>query len=180
MRVISGSARGCKLIAPDGLGTRPTTDRVKESVFNIIMPYLPAENILDLFAGSGSLGIEALSRGSNNGVFVESDKVALSVIRKNLNLARVAEKSQVVEGDALAYLTRTSLKFDIIFLDPPYNTGLLTKAISAIYQHSLLNDGGIIVVESESFGEAPADGHFDIKKQAKYGKTTIFVLCRHE
>ncbi len=178
MRVISGSARGRKLLAPEGLDTRPTTDRVKESIFNIIMPFLPAENILDLFAGSGALGIEALSRGTSHGVFVETDKSAIAIIRKNIDLARIAERTELIAADALSYLNRTSLKFDIIFLDPPYNTGLLTKAINIIYEKNLLTEDGIIVAESEYMGESPNTEHFDIKKSAKYGKTTVFVLCR--
>lgn len=180
MRVISGSAKGRKLFAPEGLSTRPTTDRVKESVFNIITPFLPAENVLDLFAGSGGLGIETLSRGSKHCTFVETDKSALSVIRKNLELARLSDRADVIGTDALNFLKRTSTKFDVIFLDPPYNTGLLTDAIKTVYQSNLLADGGIIVAESEYLGEAPTVEYFDIKKQVKYGKTTIFVLCRKQ
>ena len=179
VRVISGSARGRKLLAPEGYDTRPTTDRVKESIFNIISPYLPADSVLDLFAGSGGLGIEALSRGSKHCVFVEKDKSALSVSRKNLELARVSERADLISGDALSYLDRTSLKFDIIFLDPPYNTGLLTKSIDLIYKNNLLTKDGIIVAESEHLGETPATDQFDIKRSAKYGKTTVFVLCPH-
>lgn len=176
MRVISGSARGRKLLAPSGLDTRPTTDRVKESIFNIISPYLPCDKVLDLFAGSGALGIEALSRGSKHGVFVETDKNAFTVIRQNLDLARVSDKSELVTLDAFLYLSRTREQFDIIFLDPPYNTGLLTKAIDEIYQKGLLSPNGIIVAESEHMGEEPDDEYFDIIKRAKYGKTTVFVL----
>ena len=98
MRVISGSARGRKLIAPPGLDTRPTTDRVKESVFNIISPYLPADMVLDLFSGSGALGIEALSRGCVHGVFVENQKPALDATMQNISLARVSDRAEVVRG----------------------------------------------------------------------------------
>ncbi len=180
VRVISGSARGRKLLAPEGYDTRPTTDRVKESIFNIISPNLPADSVLDLFAGSGGLGIEALSRGSKHCVFAEKDKAALSVVRKNIELARVSDKAEVIPGDAFSYLDRTTLKFDIIFLDPPYNTGLLTKAIELIYKKNLLTENGIIVAESEHLGEAPTCDQFDIKRSAKYGKTMVFVLCPHK
>ncbi len=176
MRVISGSARGRKLIALPGLDTRPTTDRVKESVFNIIMPYLPAGKVLDLFSGSGALGIEALSRGTDSCVFVEKEKAALDITVKNTELARVADRAKCVLSDALTFLERTSDKFDIIFLDPPYNTGLLTKTTEKIAERGLLSDGGIIVAESEYMGEEPDVGKFDVVKQAKYGKTVIFVL----
>ncbi len=176
MRVISGSARGRKLIAPPGLDTRPTTDRVKESIFNIISPYLPAKSVLDLFSGSGALGVEALSRGSEHAVFVECDKAALDITRKNLELARVADRAEVIFGDSLAFLSRAVGQFDIIFLDPPYNTGLLTDAIRKIAENNLLSEGGIIVAESEYLGEEPSGTDFDIIKRAKYGKTTVFVL----
>lgn len=176
MRIISGQARGRKLIAPDGLDTRPTTDRVKESMFNLIIPYIPTNNVLDLFAGSGALGIEALSRGCKRGVFVEQDKAALSVIKKNLELSRQSEKAEVITGDAFTYLKQTGTRFDIIFLDPPYSKGLLTRAIEVIAQRKLLSDGGIIVAEGEVNGEEPPVGCFEILKRAKYGKTTVFVL----
>ncbi len=176
MRVISGSARGRKLLAPAGTDTRPTTDRVKESIFNIISPYLPASNVLDLFSGSGALGIEALSRGCEKAVFVEKDKAAAGIIRQNINLAKVEDRSEFFNGDAFVFLDKTSLKFDIIFLDPPYNQGLLSRSAEIIGKKGLLNDGGIIVAESEHLGEEPDEEFFDIIKRAKYGKTTVFVL----
>jgi len=164
------------LIALPGDDTRPTTDRVKESVFNIISPYIPAGNVLDLFAGSGGLGIEALSRASEHCVFVENSKAALDVVRRNAELARVAERSEFVLADALSYLERVSVRFDVVFLDPPYNTGLLEKTTAKIAQRKLLSENGIIVAESEVQGEEPICEGFDIIKRAKYGKTVIFVL----
>ncbi len=178
VRIISGQARGLKLIAPEGLATRPTTDRVKESMFNIISPYLPAENILDLFSGSGALGIEALSRGSISGVFTETDREALKILKNNLKRSRQAQKAEVFAGDAFAYLSRTNKKFDIIFLDPPYNQGLLTRAVEEIAKKSLLSDGGVVVCEGEVGGEAPPSDDFKIIKQAKYGKTMVYILGR--
>lgn len=176
MRVVSGSARGRKLIAPDGLDTRPTTDRVKESIFNIIAPYLPAENVLDLFAGSGALGIEALSRLSEHAVFVEKDKKVLNIISSNVSGARLAEKAEIVCCDAMSFLEREKRKFDIIFIDPPYNTGLLNEAVNKIFEKSLLKDDGIIVAESAYGGEEPSCEHFEVVRKAKYGKTSVFVL----
>ena len=178
MRVISGQARGLKLIAPDGLATRPTTDRVKESMFTIISAHLPAQNILDLFSGSGALGIEALSRGSKLGVLVETDRAALNDLNQNLERSRQIQKAEVVAGDAFTYLSRTSKKFDIIFLAPPYNKGLLTRAVKEIAQNDLLTPDGIIVCEGEVGGEAPTDEYFNILKQAKYGKTMVYILGR--
>ncbi len=176
MRIISGKSRGLKLLAPAGLDTRPTTDRVKESMFNLIMPFTPTENVLDLFAGSGALGIEALSRGSLRCTFVEADRMALSVLKKNIELSRNEASSEIIQSDSFLYLERTSSKFDLIFLDPPYNKGFLTKAIDSICKKNLLSENGIIVAESEAGGETPPDGSFDILKSAKYGKTTVFVL----
>ena len=105
MRVISGKARGLKLIAPDGLDTRPTTDRVKESVFNLLIPYLPAHSVLDLFAGSGAMGIEAVSRYCDRCVFVENNRASLEVIHKNIEKARISDDCNVISGDALSFLS---------------------------------------------------------------------------
>ncbi len=176
MRVISGQARGLKLVSPEGLDTRPTTDRVKESMFNIISPYLPAEDILDLFSGSGALGIEALSRGSKHGVFVEHNTSAQKILNHNLERSRQAQKSNVYLGDAFTYILQSNEKFDIIFLDPPYNTGLLNKALDQIFKKELLKPDGIIVAESEAGGEAPDTNNFKIIKSAKYGKTMVYIL----
>lgn len=176
MRVISGSARGRKLVSPEGFDTRPTTDRVKESIFNIIMPHFPADSVLDLFSGSGALGIEALSRGSNHCTFVENCKNAQKVTTENIDLARVKDRANIVFGDALAFLDKATVQFDLIFLDPPYNTGLLTKSLTKIHENNLLSDNGIIVAESEYMGEEPSSDFFNIKRYAKYGKTTVFIL----
>lgn len=176
MRVISGRSRGLKLLSPEGLDTRPTTDRVKESMFNLIMPYIPKENVLDLFAGSGALGIEALSRGCGHCVFLETNPSSLLILKKNIEHAKQQSISQARQEDALTYLSSLNNKFDIIFLDPPYNKGLLTKSIEIIYNKNLLSEGGIIVAECEVGGEVPPINHFDILKSAKYGKTMVFVL----
>ena len=176
MRVISGKARGRKLVSLDGLLTRPTTDRVKESIFNIISPYIPAKRVLDLFAGSGALGVEALSRGSVHCTFVEANKDAMAIVKKNIELTRTEDCSATVLGDALSFLTRCTEGFDVIFLDPPYNTGLLQKAVALIKEKNLLNEDGIILCESEVGGEEPSKDVYETIKQAKYGKTTVFVL----
>ncbi len=177
MRVISGQARGLKLASPEGLATRPTTDRVKENIFNIISPYLPAENILDLFSGSGALGIEALSRGSKRGTFAEADRAAQRILNQNLERSRQLDKAEVFAGDAFTYLSRTNKKFDIIFLDPPYNQGLLLRAVEEIAKKSILAQNGIIVCEGEAGGEAPPNADFDIVKASKYGKTMVYILA---
>lgn len=180
MRVITGSARGKKLEAPIGLNTRPTTDRVKESVFNIIQSRLPANNILDLFAGSGAMGIEALSRGSKHAVFVDCDKSAISVINHNLEGTRLSDKANVINSSANDYLNICKEKFDIIFLDPPYNRDFLNNIVFKIVSDSILDDDGIIVVESELGGEEITLDSVECIKSAKYGKTVISILRKRD
>ena len=140
MRVITGTARGTKLKTPEGMLTRPTTDRVKEALFNIIQ-FDIAGDVLDLFAGTGQLGIEALSRGARSAVFVDESRAAVQLVRANLALCRL--QGDVVQGESLGYL-RTCGKFDLIFLDPPYDTGLLDKALENVVQFDILAEGGII------------------------------------
>lgn len=176
MRIISGIRRGHKLKAPDGIDTRPTTDRVKESVFNLIQFCLPAENVLDLFAGSGAMGIEAISRGSANAVFVENSDKALKLVRDNLELVRLTEYANIVKSDAVSYLSRTDEKFDIIFLDPPYNKGMLKPVAEQIALRKILKNDGVIVVETELNGELFEHPSFSLRRRAKYGKTVISVM----
>ncbi len=178
MRVISGIRRGLKLKCVEGEITRPTTDRVKESVFNIIQMRLPAQEVLDLFAGSGALGIEALSRLSSHCVFVEQDKRAFSCIRENLENAKFLDNSTLILKDSYTFLADCSLAFDIIFLDPPYNKGMLYPSLDLISKNSLLKDDGIIVVETEKDGENPTHPSFQVVRRATYGKTTVTILER--
>ena len=175
MRVISGSARGLKLTSPDGLDTRPTTDRVKESIFNIIQSYLPCINILDLFAGSGALGIEALSRGASHGTFIENNLFSFNVAKSNIEKAHFVDKTEILKKDAFDFLNICTLKYDIIFLDPPYNQGLLTKAVQKIYEKNILDTDGILVVETELNGEIPEHQGLECIKNAKYGKTLVLI-----
>ncbi len=178
MRVIAGIRRGLKLKAPDGINTRPTTDRVKESVFNIIQSHLPAGQVLDLFAGSGALGIEALSRQCESCVFVENSRDAYSLVEYNLNLSKLSDRARLVFMDSVSYLKSALEPFDIIFLDPPYNKGFLTPVLQIISEKNLLTDTGIIVVETEKGGETIDNSGFKIIREATYGKTVITVLIR--
>lgn len=178
MRIISGKRRGYKLLSPDGDNTRPTTDRVKESLFNIIQLRFPCRNVLDLFAGSGALGIEALSRGAENAVFVEHNPKAYETIRKNLSGSGFVENAVLYRADSIAFLDECKLRFDVIFLDPPYNKGLIFEALDKIYQNNLLSDGGIVAAESEADGESPVHTGFEVIKTAKYGKTIITLMQR--
>lgn len=152
MRVITGTARGRKLREPEGMASRPTTDNVKESMFNLIQFDIEGRRVLDLFAGTGQLGIEALSRGARSAVFVDESRAAVQLVRTNLAHCRL--QGDVVQGESLGYL-RTCGKFDLIFLDPPYDTGLLDKALANVVQFDILAEGGIIVCESRREKELP-------------------------
>lgn len=176
LRIIAGMRRGMKLKAPEGMGTRPTTDRVKESVFNLIQFHFPADCVLDLFAGSGALGIEALSRGAKHCVFLDADRNAAALVRENLHSARFESEATVFEQTAQAYLSQCHQVFDVIFLDPPYNKGFLLPVIQTIHERNLLAEGGIIVVETERGGEIVPDTYYPIKKSVAYGKTVITIL----
>ena len=145
MRVITGTARGRRLLEPEGMAIRPTTDMVKESMFNIVQFDIEGRRVLDLFAGTGQLGIEALSRGAAETVFCDESPRAVKLVRANLE--RCGLKARVEQGDSLAFLRRAG-KFDLVFLDPPYDTDLLEKALEVIQNVDILNIGGIIVCES--------------------------------
>lgn len=152
MRVISGSARGKRLASLEGLETRPTLDRVKEALFNVLQFRLIDKNILDLFSGSGALAIEALSRGSKSAVLCDSSKRAINIINKNLEDTRLKENAEVINKDyieALKSLKNKFKKFDIIFLDPPYKSDFIVKSINYIKEYNLLEDDGIIIAETD-------------------------------
>lgn len=179
MRVVTGSARGCLLETLPGEDTRPTTSRVKEGVFSAIQFELEGRLILDLFAGSGQLGIEALSRGAAGCVFVDKNADAVAVIRRNLNeVARVnpalSKNAQVLNSDGISYLSRSNDRFDIAFLDPPYAAGVLKPAFSEVIRH--MNPGGMIVCESDADGDLPEqNGNFKLARKYRYGRVLIWL-----
>lgn len=175
MRVISGSRKGAKLITREDEAVRPTTDRVKESMFNLIMEYLPCENVLDLFAGSGALSIEALSRGAKKAVCVDADKVSMDIVKKNYEKLRLSDSADFLLCDAFAFLGKCTDEFDIIFLDPPYNKGFIAPVMESIKKQSLLSDNGIIVLESDSTDALSEFSGFLLLKQRKYGRTLVTV-----
>lgn len=146
MRVITGTARGTKLKTPEGMLTRPTTDRVKEALFNIIQ-FDIAGDVLDLFAGTGQLGIEALSRGASRAVFVDHRQDAAALVRENLRRTHFEDRGEVVCTDFTQYLARCRRKFRLIFLDPPYAEKSLETAIQRLSEIDILSDGGIIITE---------------------------------
>lgn len=173
MRVITGKARGRKLLEPNGMDIRPTTDMVKEAVFNIIQFDIEGRRVLDLFAGTGQLGIEALSRGAGSAVFVDSSKDSLKIVRENLK--RCNMDAEVVQSDSLNYLERCG-KFDVIFLDPPYATEFVDKALSKIIKFDILSDGGIIICETVRERELlPLSEPYFIGRVYNYGKVKLTV-----
>ena len=177
MRVISGTARGLKLVTPEGLSTRPTLDRVKEALFSMVAPQLRGAAVLDLFAGSGALGIEALSRGAERAVFVDSSKDARAAVLKNLENSRLYEKSRIESGDALGFLSSCTDSFDLIFMDPPYEAGLYEAVLRLIAEKGLLAPDGIISVEwDETMGEPDFPGCFIRERDRHYGRVHITLL----
>ena len=174
MRVITGTARGRKLQEPSGMDIRPTADVVKEAVFNIIQFDIEGRRVLDLFAGTGQLGIEALSRGAAECVFVDESRDALKIVSENLSRCKL--EGRVMQSDGPGYLERGG-KFDIIFLDPPYAEKSLETAIQRLSEIDILSDGGIIITE-RPLGKPLAEEFPGLtrSKDYHYGKTTITLL----
>ena len=181
MRVITGTARGRRLKSLEGLETRPTADRVKEGIFNIIQFDLEGRRVLDLFAGTGQMGIEALSRGAASAVFIEQRRDAAGIVRDNLKTTDLSDKGRVVCGDALAFLNSTKEKFDIIFIDPPYAAKLWENALDAISRFDILSNHGIIICESPMAQEMPevAPPHY-LHRTYRYGTVKITTYHREE
>lgn len=174
MRVITGKARGVSLKTPEGMQTRPTTDRVKEAMFSIIHFDVPGAKVLDLFGGTGQLGIEALSRGAENAVFVDSREESCKLIRENLTRTKLQPQGKVVRADYLEYIRRCREKFDIILLDPPYAEVFLENALKTIVEIDILQSGGIIVAERPVEKELPFEfAGYTRSKDYKYGKTLL-------
>lgn len=172
MRIITGSKRGKKLVTLEGEQVRPTTDRVKESLFNILQFQLEGRKFLDLFAGSGQIGLEALSRGAALCVFVDSAKESIRVVEKNIQSTGLGDRAKVVGSDFAAYLRGSREMFDIAFLDPPYRTGLLEQALPLVAQR--MNPGGVILCEYPKDEALPeAAGAFRLRKTYRYGKIML-------
>ena len=175
LRVISGSLRGLKLESLPGTDTRPTLDRVKEALFSMLFDKVANSAGLDLFAGSGALGIELMSRYGRECTFVDNSAEAVKVINANLTKARLTDKVSLEKCDALSFLGSTPKKFEIIFLDPPYMSELYDKALGIIKQRGLLNPGGVAVCECHS-GYTPSLTGYTVIKDKTYGKVRLLVL----
>lgn len=174
MRVITGTAKGRVLKTLEGESVRPTIERVKEAVFSIIQFEIEGRRVLDLFAGSGQLGIEALSRGAASAVFIDADKAAASMVKENIESAKLGENAIVLQTDAFAFLQTSGLTFDIVFLDPPYGTGILQDTLPLAAAKTA--PGGVIICETPATEKLPEQaGAFSLNRTYKYGKTAITV-----
>ncbi len=174
MRVITGSARGRRLRTLEGNDVRPTTDKIKEAVFSSIQFEIEGSRVLDLFSGSGQLGIEALSRGADSAVFVDLNPHAIDIIKENLKVTNLNGLARVVRSDSFSFIASTDERFDIAFLDPPYRDGILEKSLSAVT--GIMNDGGIIICERPIDISLPETIFgFKGKKQLKFGKILVSV-----
>lgn len=174
MKVITGSARGTKLVTAEGMDVRPTADKVKQAIFNVIQFEVEGRRILDLFAGSGQLGIEALSRGAESAVFVDSSRQSVDIIKKNLEHTGLADKAAVVNSDSAAYLRREAERFDVVLVDPPYGKGLAAAALPLLAR--VVESAGVIVCETARSDEMPPSaGCFSLLRTYGYGKTAVHV-----
>jgi 16S rRNA (guanine(966)-N(2))-methyltransferase RsmD len=186
LRIITGKAKGRRLLSIPGLNTRPTSDKIKESIFNILPSDFNGKEVLDLFAGTGNLGIETLSQGAKRAVFIESNHRALSVLEKNIRNCGFIDRSQII-GNTVAkgirVLENRGDRFDLVFLDPPYGKNILRDTLARVSKAGILNDNALVVVEHSS-SETVADNieNLALNDQRRYGKTLVsfFVPGRIE
>ena len=177
MRVITGEARGRRLKEPVGMDIRPTTDKVKESIFNIIQFDIEGRKVLDLFGGSGQLGIEAISRGAKSAVFVDASQQAVKLIKENLKTVGFEDRARVVRGDSISFLA-SGEKYGVVFMDPPYDTDLLDKALENAIKFDILKENGIIVCESKLEKQLAVTEPYYLSREYKYGKIKLSVFSR--
>ncbi len=175
MRVISGKYRGRKLLSPEGRDVRPTSDKVKESMFDVLQFRMAGARVLDLFAGSGSLGIEAISRGAS-AVFCDANRKSVALLRDNL--AALGERCEIFAGDYRDALRRVNGRFDAIFVDPPYRESYLAQICAIVCERDLLADDGVIVYEYDADSEWALPDGFYVRKRCRYGKTGVAYLER--
>ena len=177
MRVVAGEAKGRRLKAPSGDRIRPTADRVKESLFEVIGERVRDARVLDLFAGTGNLGIEALSRGARSALFVDADRSAVRLIVQNLNRTRLEERAETWKSDArsaLERLKKSGSRFDIVLLDPPYEYDSLESILSQLYRYRLLSPGGLLVIEHDRRTDLPQrTGSVQLCDRRRFGDTMI-------
>ena len=181
MRVIAGKARRLLLKTTPGFDTRPTTDKIKETLFNILNPYLPGATFLDLFSGSGSIGIEALSRGCTKAVFVENNPRAASCIAENLKTTRLADDAVVLKKNVLAAISELSLKnysFDFVYMDPPYDAGLEEETLNALSKSGIINEDTMVIIEADKHNDLAFidSSDFEITREKIYKSNKHYFL----
>lgn len=177
MRIITGSAKGRRIEAPEGEGTRPTSDKVKGALFNILQTKIKDAFVLDMFSGTGNLGLEALSRGAGKCIFIEKEQKAFQILKKNITLLGFEESCEVYHQDAfiaIEKIKKRGLKLDIVFLDPPYGRQMVNKAIEGISRLDILDYNGIIISEQDETDNLPDKiGNIEAYRTEKYGRTKI-------
>jgi len=179
MRIITGSARGKRLQTLEGMNTRPTSEKVKEGLFSAIQFDIEGRKILDLFAGSGQLGLEALSRGAKEATFVDSGKDAMKIIEANISSCGFEKRAKTYRMDYTAFIAKNTEMFDIVFIDPPYQSGFLIHALNKVVEFT--NLGGTIVCEHQLGEKLPeVCGQFQIFKEYKYGKIGLTLYRKKE
>ena len=181
MRIVAGLAKGRKIESPKGMDVRPTTDRVREALFSSIAFRIAGSQVLDLFAGTGALGLEALSRGAAAAVFADRSRRSIAMIRRNIAACRLASRATVIERDAASVLTMLrgqNRQFDLVFLDPPYDSPLLEQALRGLDEGRLVAENGLISAEHPA-GRPPAlPPGFAIASTKRYGKTVLSFVQR--
>ena len=184
MRIITGSARGTKLVSLEGVETRPTSERAKEAVFSMLAFEIADREVLDLFSGSGQLALEALSRGAAHATLVDSSPAAIRVIRQNVEKTHMQAKATVIQSDCETFLNRASAEkpYDLIFIDPPYAKRLVPAILETLLKRNLISSRAVLVCESEE--DDIFEGHdelragFDIRKKQHYAKAVVTILDR--
>lgn len=180
MRIITGECKGKKLFSLPGTATRPTADRVRESVFNILAPDIVNTSVLDLFAGTGALGLEALSRGAAGAVFIDALPAAVKIIQKNVAACRMEARARVIcwdIGKNLNCLQSGAQAFDLVFMDPPYNKNLVAPTLLKLMKQNVLTDGATVIIEHSAAETVPQDlAGLPLTDQRVYGKTLVSFL----
>ncbi|MFF2482699.1 16S rRNA (guanine(966)-N(2))-methyltransferase RsmD [Paenibacillus sp. NPDC058071] len=184
MRVIAGAAKGRTLKAVPGMNTRPTTDKVKEAIFSMIGPFFDGGAALDLFAGTGGLGIEAWSRGAERAIFIDKEKLSIDIIRHNTNAVGMGGAAEIYRNDAdraIKLLEKRGIAFSLVFLDPPYRMKEMDSLLVDLAQRSMLEDGAIVVVEHDADHEYPDEiERFELMRKAKYGDTAVTIYTYNQ
>lgn len=179
MRIIAGMRRGCKLADFNGENVRPTADRVKESVFNIISGFIHEAKVLDLFAGSGALSLEALSRGAKEAVMTDLSSESVKIIKENISRTSFEDRTEVINTSAEDYIKKCGKKFDLIFLDPPYNKGFIKPVTELLLENDCLENNAVIVAETDFPEEEYSFAALEEYRRRKYGRTFITVYIKN-